>query len=237
MRKVLYIIAFLLPLYSIGQVNYNLDNNITGSYSTTKAGEQPALLVNCTNKVSYRKMSVDLNPFYNLTYVGRKINSNELLIRENIAFTDSKNISMFLLHQYSSSYVRNISCDNMFGIGFGKKFIFNEHVTTWVSYCFLNHYRKYSEMNIHKTMRNSIRTKIKLDYTHIGISAEYYFQPNINDIRDINIFGTVAITIFNSKPVNLVFQHVYNYISTDAVKNIQATTIGIKVKLNNEKKK
>jgi hypothetical protein len=124
----------------------------------------------------------------------------------------------------------------MFGLGFGKKFFFGEHVTTSVSYCLLNHYRKYSEMDIHKTMRNSFRARLKLDYPHIGFSAEYYFQPNINDIKDINIFGTVSMSIFNSKPVNLVVQHVYNYISTDNVKNLQATTIGFRVKLSNEKK-
>lgn len=235
MKKIFLLIVFLLPLYSIGQVRYNLDNNITGSYSTTKVGDQPTLLVNCTNKVTYGKLSLDFNPFYNLSYLGDKLTGNEMLFRQNISYTDSNNVSFFLLHQYTSSYVRNIGSDNMFGVGIGKKFKLNEHVTTSVSYCLLNHYRKYSEMSMYKTIRNSFRVKLRLDYQHFGVLAEYYFQPNVDDIKDINIFGTVGITVFNNKPINLVFQHVYNYISTDAVKNLQATTIGIKVKLNNDK--
>lgn len=235
MRNLILIIAFLIPHYSIGQVKYDLENNITGSHSTTKSGDQRTILVNGANQVTYKKISLDFNPFYNLIYQGDKLTSNEMLHRQNLSYTDSNNVSFFILHQYTSSYIRNIVSDNMFGLGLGKKININKHITTSISYCLLNHYRRYSEMTMEKTIRNSVRLKLRMDYKHIGFSTEYYFQPNINDNKDINIFGTVGVSVFNSKPINLVFQHVFNYISTDAIRNLQATTIGVKVKLNNNK--
>ena len=235
MKKLIIILLVALPLYSNGQFKMSLDNNVTGSFNTTKVGDQPSLVVTCNNHFVKDNFYFDFNPYYNLSYTGQKLTGNELTLKENIGFRDEK-LSVFIVHQYNSSYIRNISADNLIGVGVGQHFKYKEHVTTSVSYCILHQYRKYANINYQSILRNSFRVKLKLEYTNVGFAFEYYFQPNVNDIKDINIWGSSSIILFNHKPINFVIQHVYNYISNDKVKTIQSTSLGFKIKINKKTK-
>jgi len=230
-------IFLALPLYCNAQSKMNFDDNFTGSYNTTKVGDQTALMINGTNHVAKNNFYADFNPYYNLTYTGQKMTGNELTIKDDIGYNDEK-LSVFIPHQYNTSYIRGISSDNLIGLGVGYHFKF-KHKTIGVSYAALEEYRKfnYNDGQLSNILRNSFRLKIKLDYTNVAFSFEYYIQPNVNDGTDINIWGSSSIILFNNKPVNFVIQNVYNYMSTDKIKTIQSTSFGIKIKFKNEKTK
>jgi hypothetical protein len=236
MKKLIIILLVALPLYTNGQFKMNLDDNVTGSFNTTKVGDQPSLVVNCNNHFVKNNYYCDFNPYYNLSYTGQKMTGNELTLKDDIGFHDEK-LSLFIVHQYNSSYIRSISSDNLIGVGVGQHFKINKHLSTAVSYAILHEYRKYTNTELESILRNSFRIKLKLEYTNVAFAFEYYFQPNVNDIKDLNIWGSSSIILFNNKPVNFVIQNVYNYISTDKIKTIQSTSLGLKIKINKTKPK
>lgn len=224
----------VIPQKLNGQIKIVLDNNITGSYNTTKVGDQPSLVVNCNNHFVKNNFYCDFNPYYNISFTGQKMTGNEFTLKDDIGFHDEK-LSVFLVHQYNSSYIRGISSDNLIGVGVGQHFKFKKHILTSVSYCILHEERKYSDKDFESILRNSFRIKLKLDYTNVALLLEYYIQPTVNDIEDLNAWGSTSLILFNNKPINFVIQNVYNYISTDKIKKIQSTSIGLKIKINKNK--
>ena len=231
----LFFLILLLPIVTNAQLNYNLDNNLTGSYATSKSGDQTGFVLNGTNNISDKNKYFDVNPYYSLRYSGTNKIDNELLSREDIGFFDNT-VSAFVVHQYNMSFIRGITSDNWFGVGVGKKIYETNHFDLSLSYCFENEYRKYDNLPMETIYRNSFRIKTKFIYKDIQLHLEYYIQPNINNENDINIFGTASLNFFNSKPVSLLLENVYNFISTDNIRVIQNTTLGIKIKICKKKK-
>jgi hypothetical protein len=156
--------------------------------------------------------------------------NNEFLTKEDIGIKD-KSISVFLVHQYNSSLIRNISSDNWIGLGIGKSFLIDKTIKFSISDCLENEYRKYYYSNIETIIRNSLRAKLKFTYKGIQLSCEYFYQPNINDPTDVNIFGTTSLNLFEGKPVSFIIQNVYNFVSTSSVRVIQNTTFGLNLKI------
>ena len=75
----------------------------------------------------------------------------------------------------------------------------------------------------------------KLTKDFIIEKLEYKFLDRKNDLKDINIFGSTTLSLFNNKSINFIIQNTYNYISTDKIKTIQSTSIGIKIKTKYER--
>jgi len=232
--RILILLLLLVSQSVFSQIKINSDNNLTGSFNTTKAGDQPSMVINGNNRVYLNKFYFDVNPFYQVSQTNHKLTANELLIRDDIGFNDSI-ISLFLVHQYNSSFIRGISSDNWFGLGISKNIISNKNIVFNLSACIENEYRRYTDVYIERILRESYRAKIKLNYETISLSFEYYFQPNVNDLKDINIFGSTTLSLFNNKSINFIIQNTYNYISTDKIKTIQSTSIGIKIKTKYER--
>ena len=229
-------VVFAQDSSKLMKIKYSLDNSLTGTYATSKSGDQTAFVLNGLNHFGIKhNIYFDVNPYYSLKFSGTNNIDNEFLTREDIGYKDS-GLSVFVVHQYNSSLIRGISSDNLCGVGVGKMFKLNKHLMFGVSYCSEYEYRKYSELSLETILRNSFRAKLKLDVKDIQFNFEYYFQPSMNDIKDINIYGTSSLVFFNNKSVSFVIQNVYNYMSTDRIKIIQSTTLGIKVKLKNKLK-
>lgn len=236
MKKILFILL-ILPVISQAQIKYVLDNALTGTYATSKAGDQTAVVLNGTNHlVTKRNVYMDLNPYYSLKYSGIRNIDNEILIREDIGYKDT-GMSIFVFHQYNHSLIRGISSDNLYGVGIGKRLHVKNHFYVGLSYCVLYEYRKYSLQPVDAILRHSFRTKFKVDYKSVQLLFEYYFQPSVNDIKDLNIFGSTSLVFFKDKPLSFVIQNVYNYMSTDNVRTIQNTTFGFKYKLKSKYEK
>ena len=201
MSRILILLLLLVSQSVFSQIKINSDNNLTGSFNTTKAGDQPSMVINGNNRVYLNKFYFDVNPFYQVSQTNHKLTANELLIRDDIGFNDSI-ISLFLVHQYNSSFIRGISSDNWFGLGISKNIISNKNIVFNLSACIENEYRRYTDVYIERILRESYRAKIKLNYETISLSFEYYFQPNVNDLKDINIFGSTTLSLFNNKSIN-----------------------------------
>lgn len=234
MNKFLLLVVLCLPFMCRAQYNYRLENNVTGSYSTSKNGDQTSLVLNGINHVDNGRQYIEVNPYYSLIYSGKTVIDNEFLTREDIGIKD-KSVSVFIVHQYNSSLIRSISSDNWIGLGIGKTFLIGKTFKFSISDCLENEYRKYYYSDIQTTVRNSLRAKIKFTYRGIQLSSEYFYQPNINDPTDINIFGTTTINIFEGKSVSFIIQNVYNFVSTTSVHVIQNTTFGLNIKIYSKK--
>ena len=238
MKKLLFILL-LVPMLVQAQIKYSLDDNLTGTYATSKAGDQTSVVINGLNHfVTKENVYFDINPYYSLKYSGTRNIDNEFLIREDIGYKDS-GLSVFAVHQYNSSLIRGISSDNWCGLGVGKMFKLSKNLMFGVSYCTEYEYRKYTMESLETVLRNSFRAKLKLDVRDIQFNFEYYFQPSVDNMSDINIFGTASLTFFNSKSISFTVQNVYNYMSTDKIKTIQSTSFGMKFKMksNGERKR
>ena len=233
MKKIIILLLSIISIQSFAikdTIRFNLNENITGSYNTIKSGEQLLLSINSLNHLEISSWYMDINPYYNLGYLQRAMSANEISTKEDIG-THWKTFSTFVATQYNSSYIRSINYDQWYGIGIGRKIYTNNKISTSLSYCYQYEIRQYKDKLEEHIQRSSIRAKLGINYTNFTLSFEYYLQPAMSTMNDMNIFGTSTLTLFASKPANFIIQNVYNYISTDKVKTIQNTTIGIKMKI------
>jgi len=231
-KNLLLIIGLLFYTNLFSQVKYDLENSFTGSYSTTKAGEQFNFSFVGLNSIDYKKISVELNPFYNTQY-SPKLSQNELTIRDNIRYV-SGNRDLFLTHTFNYSMIRNIDADNFVGLGAGFKFNLDSNVTTNLSYAILYHNTNYSIDPDRERLRHSVRLKMKIISKITHVSFEYYYQPSITNLSDYIIIGSTKFTFFPKSKVNLVVQDFINYRSDDLnFKSIHNFTLGLGIKLSN----
>ena len=236
--KYILTILLLITNISLGQVKINLTESITGSYNTIKTGNQIILVINSQNHIDFINNTylsplhtyIDVNPLYTISYVGSNITSNELLSKEDFGYK-LDNYSIFLVNQINTSLIRNINLDIWNGIGVGKKFNINSRLFTSLSYALLDESRKYNNLNVEYIKRNSVRCKIIGNYDNFNINFEYYYQPNMK-FNDIDMFGSSTISIFPKKPISFVIQNVYNFMSSNKIKTIQSTTLGVKININ-----
>lgn len=236
MKLLKILLLILLPTIAFGQVKFNLSENVSGAYNTIKAGDQYVFTVNSTNHADFgKKWYADLNPYYNIGYIADKVSANELLSKHDIG-TKWKSLSVFAVGQYNSSFIRGIDHDNWMGLGIGKRLISTKQLSASLSYAYLYQFRKYTGHELETIARNSIRAKVNLDLKQVDLALEYYYQPAFNNPSDLNVFGTMTLAIFADRPINLILQNTYNYISTDKVKVIQSTTIGLKIKIQKQYK-
>ena len=234
MKKILLLLISIISIKSFAvrdTIKLNLNENITGSYNTLKSGDQLLLSINSLNHIELSKWYMDINPYYNLGYIQKVMSANELSTKEDIG-THWNRFSAFIATQYNSSFIRSIDHDQWYGVGVGRKFNINKKISTSLSYCYQYEFRKYKDKSNEEIQRSSIRAKIGINYTNFNLSFEYYFAPSTNTMNDLNIFGSSTLTLFPNKPINFIIQNIYNYISTDRVKIIQNTTIGLRVKIN-----
>ena len=212
-------------------IRINLNENITGSYNSLKSGEQLLISINSLNHFELSRWYMDINPYYNLGYLQKSMSSNELSTKEDIGAHWNR-LSTFIATQYNSSFIRDIDYDQWYGIGIGRRFNINKRISVSLSYCYQYEFRRYKDKLEEEIQRSSIRSKIGINYTNFNLSFEYYFAPSNSTINDINIFGSSTLTLLPNRPINFIVQNIYNYISTDRVKTIQNTTIGLRVKIN-----
>lgn len=223
----------LLPFISQAQLKYCFDDNLTGIYGSSKNGEQLSIVANGHNRVEFRNFVMNVKPFSSMKYSGSNMTENDFLITEDIGYKIN-NISLFIVHQYNYSYLRNIRWDHWIGSGVGKKFEIKKWLYLNLSYAMMYEYRRYYEQPVESIIRNSFRVKVGLKTKSTQLLLEYYVQPNINDNKDVNIFGTAQLVLFADRFINLIVQNTYNYQSTDVISTIQCTTIGFKFKLESK---
>ncbi len=222
-RLPLLLFFSIISIFSYSQKELSLDNNVSGILNTTEQTQATLQYVG-TNGYDYNKFAIDLGTNYSLR-MNKEIAENEFASRLNIAYNEEYWDS-FITYQFNYSYLRKIQQDNWLGVGAGGKIKFNWGKIS-LSYATLYQNTNYLINNDTKIFRHSIRAKVKYSNKWIGLSTEYYYQPNFVDVDDFIIFGTTKINLFNDKKVNLILQDVINYRSSSDIRLIHNLTIGV----------
>jgi hypothetical protein len=223
MKKLPLLFFILLSNFLYSQKEISLDNNISGILNTSQTTQTTLQYVG-NNGFDYKKFAIDLGTNYSLR-LNPQIKENEFASRLNLAYNED-HWDSFITYQINYSYLRKIEMDNWIGVGLGGKMKFNWGKLS-LSYATLYQNTNYLINDDTQIFRHSIRGRVKYSNKWIGLSTEYYYQPNFKEFNDYIIFGTTKVSLFNDKKVNLVFQDVINYRSTSDIKLIHNLTVGV----------
>lgn len=199
------------------------DNSLTGIVSNSISSQ---LGLTYVGENSFIKNKCDITSVTNYTLTfSPNISENELLQR--VSFDVRKNKwSYFTNYQYNYSYVRKIQSDNFLGIGTGFKKEFT-YIKSSISYAILFHQSNYFNGEYQNIFRHSLRLKFSLEKNNCEIISEYYYQPNVTNIRDNIIYGTTKISFFPKNKLNFTIGDIFNWRSQSDVKIIHNLTIGV----------
>lgn len=223
MKKPLLLFFVLISSILYSQKELSLDNNISGIVTTSQKTQTTFQYVG-NNGFDYNKFAIDLGNNYSLR-LNPNVAENEFATRLNLAFNE-KYWDSFITYQFNYSYLRKMQSDNWIGIGLGGKMNFDWGKVS-LSYAAIYQNTDYLVLDSKELFRHSIRGKIKYSNKWIGISSEYYYQPNFTDVNDVVIFGTTKLNLFTGKKVSLIFQDVVNYRSQSEIKMIHNLTVGV----------
>lgn len=198
-----------------------------------------SISLSCNNSISGMYMYNNNSPLYTFSYYGDNGIENKFLkLSTNTVYSYQRGIepisnewqqksninykNFFVLHVFNYSLVRNISNDNSIGIGISK----------WWKYCSISYATIYQKIDYEKKsnielFRHSLRLKLKYENSFIGISYEYYFQPNVILFKDNIIYGNIKLSFFNKKKINFTISDIVNYRSMSNVKMIHTLFLGI----------
>ena len=199
------------------------DNSLTGIVSNSISSQLGLTYVG-ENSFIKNKWDITSVTNYTLTF-SPNISENELLQRVSFDVRENK-WSYFTNYQYNYSYVRKIQSDNFLGIGTGFKKEFT-YIKSSISYAILFHQSNYFNGEDENIFRHSLRLKFSLEKKNWEIISEYYYQPNVTNIRDNIIYGTTKISFFPKNKLNFTIVDIFNWRSQSDVKIIHNLTIGI----------
>lgn len=199
------------------------DNSLTGIVSNSISSQLGLTYVG-ENSFIKNKWDITSVTNYTLTF-SPNISENELLQRVSFDIREDK-WSYFTNYQYNYSYVRKIQSDNFLGIGtsFKKEFTY---IKSSISYAILFHQSNYFNGEYQNIFRHSLRLKFSLVKNNWEIISEYYYQPNVTNIRDNIIYGTTKISFFPKSKLNFTIGDIFNWRSQSDVKIIHNLTIGV----------
>ena len=196
--------------------------------------------LNLSNSVSMMYIYNNNSPLFNFSYSGdNTIEKKHLRLSTNTNYAYQYNIiplslewqqksnlgykNLFILHVFNYSLVRDIPIDNSIGIGYSKKWKYGS-----ISYASIyQRTRYYGDPSLIESVRHSVRLKLKYEIPSTSILFEYYFQPNVQTIKDIIVYGNVKLSLFNTRKLNLTISDVLNYRSVSNVKTIHTLILGI----------
>ena len=199
------------------------DNSLTGIVSNSISSQLGLTYVG-ENSFIKNKWDITSVTNYTLTF-SPNISENELLQRVSFDVRENK-WSYFTNYQYNYSYVRKIQSDNFLGIGTGFKKEFT-YIKSSISYAILFHQSNYFNGEDENIFRHSLRLKFSLEKKNWEIISEYYYQPNVTNIRDNIIYGTTKISFFPKNKLNFTIGDIFNWRSQSDVRIIHNLTIGI----------
>lgn len=198
-------------------VTYNLSNSIGSNYTSNT--KQFNIILAGVNSLFYKKYSLSNTVNYSGSWTTTKI-AEEFLNRTNLTYN-----KFFAIYTFTHSLTRKIDYDNSIGIGY---------VHWWkyfsISYGAIYEKTMYVVTPSIYTYRHSIRSKII--YKNL-LLLEYYYQPNILNMKDVILTGTTKLVLFQKKIVNLTITDIINYRSSSLIKMIHSTTLGITFNLKN----
>lgn len=229
MKKVIILLFTILCALSVkAQKEISLDNSITGIVSQTKNGNLVNLSFLGSNSFEYKnKINLDLNTNYQVGY-SPELSQNEFIQKANIGY-NREHWDLFTTYQYNYSLIREIKADNWIGLGGGIKEEYKWGKVS-LSYAFIYQSTDFFNNESVQLLRHSLRGKFKIEKKLFSLSTEYFYQPNINEIKDYIIVGNTKLTILPNKPLSFITQDAVNYRSISDYKMIHNLTFGVSYK-------
>lgn len=228
MKNILLLVLLIISVQLQAQTEINLDNVLSGSLNQGKNGNIIGINYTGNNSFDFGKhIGLDLGTNYNSQYTP-ELTQNELIQKLNIGY-NKEHWDIFTTYQYNYSLVRGIQSDNWLGIGGGLKEKYKWGKVS-LSYAFLYQNTDYTDSPSSNILRHSVRGKIKLEKKLIGLSTEYFYQPNIKDFNDCIVYGTTKLTLLPNMPLSFIVQDQMNFRRTSQVKMINNLTFGISYK-------
>ncbi len=217
MLKYIFIVLLSFNLYSQKDttIKLNLDNNISFIYSNPNNINQYGTSYNGTNSIGKNNVTFLTNSNYSLNFTN-KIIGHDWLQKTNISYK-----RVFISHVFNYSLSRHIETDNAIGCGIGFKYKIIS-----LSYALMYQNTNYIDKPIKEVLRHSVRLKLKLQKKLFNFTTEYYYQPNINNINDVIIYGNTKITLYPQNKINFIIQDAMNYRSLSNIKLIHNFTVG-----------
>lgn len=205
------------------------DNILTGLISNSNSSQLGLTFVG-ENSFINKNWDVSSVTNYTLTF-SPNISENELVQRFSYDLK-KENFGNFSNYQFNYSYVRKIQ-DNFIGIGTGYKKEF-KYIKTSLSYALIFHQYNYFNGESDYLFRHSMRLKFILEIKNLEVISEYYFQPDVINIKDNIIYGTTKISFFPQNKLNFTIGDIFNWRSQSQVKIIHNLTIGVGYKFQTD---
>ena len=221
------IVLFLLLLLStiIYSQNLNLSNTVGFNFqdNSIKTYKFNVSSVN-SYEIKYFIFSNTLNE--NITY-SNKITQNEFDNKFMVNYYKNRNM-LFLTNQINYSLSRNMNIENLIGGGYGRK---DSICNVKINYSVGLLYDQINNQDI-RYLRYSLRIKISQTFDKINWSIEYYYQPDILNNKNLNIYGTTKLNLKINNNLNLNLTDIYNFYSLTKVETIHTLTIGVNYNLS-----
>ncbi len=222
----LFISKFFFSQYKLvlnDALNFGFYQNGTNKTKTF------ALITN--NQIDWKKYTISNNLNYTLLY-NPKIVQNEFAEKFTSSFSKGMH-SAFFIYQYNHSLVRRIEENHLLGIGYGvRDSILGFKIN--LSYAILNEFMRFIDKENQRNIRHSIRIKLSRENKKMGISSEYFFQPNINSWNDYTLYGTTKLTFKIRESFAFNVSDVFNYFNNSSTPIIHNFTIGLAYTYSNK---
>lgn len=226
--RLLFIILFFLKIvYAQNKLSLNDAFNF-GFYQNGNSKTQTFALIT-NNQIEKNKVSLSNSLNYTILY-NPKLTQNELAEKFSYSYTKGKS-SSFVIYQYNHSLVRRIENNHLMGVGYGiRDSILGFKIN--LSYAILNEYITYNNQPIKNNIRNSFRIKLSKENKKIGLSSEYFFQPNFSSFKDYTLYGTTKLNFKIKETFSFNITDVYNYFNMSSIPIIHNITVGLSFNYN-----
>lgn len=209
---------------SFSQIKLNLNDAVNFAFYQNGSNKTQTFALITNNQVEFKRITAANNLNYTLLY-NPKMAQNEFAEKFTISYSKRK-FNIFTIYQYNHSLVRKIENNNLMGIGLGVRdsllgFKIN------LSYAILNEHITFNNQSTNNNIRNSFRIKLSRETKRIGISSEYFFQPNIMKFSDYTFYGATKLIFKIKDSFSFNISDLYNFFNNSTTPVIHNFTVGL----------
>ena len=229
LRYSLFFIILIFHQRVNAQIKLSLNDALNFAFYQNGNSKTQTFALITNNQLEKNKFTLANSLNYTLLY-NPIISQNEFAEKFTFSYSKAKN-SAFVIYQYNHSLVRRIDNNHLIGIGYGiRDSIFGFKIN--LSYAILNEFISFNDQTTKNNLRNSFRIKLSKENKKIGISSEYFFQPNFASLNDYTLYGTTKLTFKIRESFSFNISDVYNYFNRSTTPIIHNFTVGLAFNYN-----
>lgn len=247
--RICLLISLLSIVYttkSIGQEVLPKANKleVSASGSLNKTATDLINVYNTHIRYSYTLDKTEFNAqtkwIYGSKLAGISNNDVTITLDGNRFHDQKKHLNSWILGSFTSSYSLNIYSQLQAGVGLAYKFellkqdrikkdeketpyqnLITLRVSNGIIYEHSNILNKESVQEMYYILRNSLRLQLVANMWHnVSLRGTYFWQPALNDIKDVNMIADVSLGIKLSNNIKFDTKFAYNYITRTAKENL-----------------